>query len=129
MRKVYNATRHWQRNLPLWERLEVEFVPTNAPGIKSVRPNMSADVLMDEVDETMRKVRESGATTVMIGGISGLAVLIACRALAEGLDIVEPTINGRDRNGRLNVTGLRELTGAMCEILDMEEGDGDGSGG
>ena len=116
--KVYNATRHYQGdNIDDWNELDIKFVPTTGPGVNSLPPRSDIPRIEREALDTMGKIQASGAEAVLIGGITGLAVLVAIMSVNSGLRIIEPSISHKNEHGRPVIVGYRDLTELVQKVM------------
>lgn len=119
MTKAYNATRHDQTSvLHVWKRFGVEFVPT--PGrMNSIPPQASVEYIDDAARDVVLRAQYAGADAILVGGLTGLSIVIALRAIHSGLRIIEPIV--RNRNGGVpDIVGVRDLTDTIVARMENE---------
>jgi hypothetical protein len=121
--RVFNATRHFQKRYkPQWDAWGITFVPTAGAQLGSVQVQADSKALLDEAMDAIEKAKYVNADAILIGGISGLAALIAVHARNHGLRVIEPQFSGRDRDdGNLNLLGYRDISTELDVLISYRD--------
>ncbi len=120
--KTYNATRHWQDdNVEEWKSFGIEFVSTG-PGVNTIPPRSGVDRIIAEVEEVFRRIQAADVDAVLIGGITGIASLLAVKCVNAGYRVIEPSVSHKTRQGLPVIVGYRDLTDHLKHEMDIIEG-------